>query len=482
MNIKNIFRLTANYKYALFCLALTVLIMFPFNLLAKQISMVVGESQVLNLKYEVSKVATGNPSICDVIRTNENEILVNATGIGQTNLLIWGKNKLEEEYEIFVKMRDASGLAGELRQLFDRIEGVEVRVVGNTVAVEGEVFSKKDLDRVSTVLNEVNGVINLVKMSPLLREVLSKEIQKAIGLKGVRVRNAKDSFILEGKVNTEGDILRAEKIASAYASDVVNVLTVISKPGVQNPGADKMIQLTLNIMELEKEALQDLGFHWNPGASVGASGSLQSGSGTGSIFGTISNFLPKMRRVKENGKGRTLFQQTVVTKNSRLAHFFVGDEIPIPVAQQGGTMSVEYKKVGLTLKFTPNIDVAGNIDISVDVDSSIVTGEGLGGAPRISTTNLQSAAYLKDAESMALGGLIGQREARTLASSPPGGGEAFVQLNDSKRFQNDETQVLVFITPKILNRASDAVKDMGSDIKDSFKKYELDNIVKPTEK
>lgn len=482
MNIKNKFGTTTKYKFVLFCMAVIFIALLPLNLSAKQITLVVGESQVLTVKYEISKVATGNPSICDVIRTDDNEILVNATGIGQTNLLIWGKNKLEEEYEIFVKMRDATGLAGELRQLFNRIEGVEVRVVGNTVAVEGEVFSKKDLDRVSTVLNEVNGVINLVKMSSLLREVLSKEMQKAIGLKGVKVRNAKDSFILEGKVNTEEDVLRAEKIASAYASDVVNVLTIINKPGIQNPGADKMIQLTLNVMELEKEALQDLGFHWNPGASAGASGEIGSGSTTGNIFGTISNFIPKMRRVKENGKGRTLFQQTVVTKNSRLAHFFVGDEIPIPVAQQGGTMSVEYKKVGLTLKFTPNIDVAGNIDISVDVDSSIVTGEGLGGAPRISTTNLQSAAYLKNEESMALGGLIGQREARTLAAAPPGGGEAFVQLNDSKRFQNDKTQVLVFVTPKILNRASDAVKEMGSDIKDSFKKYELDNLVKPTEK
>jgi Flp pilus assembly secretin CpaC len=243
-----------------------------------------------------------------------------------------------------------------------------------------------------------------------------------------------------------------------------------------------MVQMTMNIMQIENEVLKDLGFHWNPGASSAAVGSagISSGESTssGTITGTITNLFPKMRRLNEAGKARSLFQQSVVTKTGDKAHFFVGDEIPIMVAQQGGTMSVEYKKIGLTLNFSPVIGQSGIIQTFVEVESSSVNGEGQGGAPKVRQTKLQSAISVKSSESMALGGLIGQREARAFTTPSSGNADAIVQVNDSTRFQHDKSQILIFVTPEILSAGIDAVTEMGGKVKNSFKEYELDNIEK----
>jgi type II secretory pathway component GspD/PulD (secretin) len=122
------------------------------------------------------------------------------------------------------------------------------------------------------------------------------------------------------------------------------------------------------------------------------------------------------------------------------------------------------------------IDRGNNIDTKVEVGSSFVAGEGPGGAPKIKSTTLQSAVYVKSGNSIALGGLIGQRELRSTSGSPPGGGSALVQLNKSRKFQHGQSEVLLFVTPTILRRNQDAIRDMGRKVKKSFKNYERENI------
>jgi len=443
-----------------------------------------GESRVISTDFDIHKVATGDPKICQVIRTDMREILLNAQSPGETNILIWDQKKLRREIQIIVNIKDTTATAQELRELFKGIEGVAVRSVGSRVVVEGEVFSRNDLNRVATVLERMPDTINLVKMSPVLKQILAKEMQKAIGMKGVTVRAAKESFLLEGVVYSEDVRERAGQIAAAYSDAVVNVIRIPKKGDV---GASKMVQLRLSVMEVDKGALNDISFNWNPQGNIGGGGKYSGASGSkamlsGALTGTISNLAPKMNHIQEQGRGRSLFQQTVISKSGDQARFFVGEEIPISVAQEGGVMSVEYKKVGLTLLFSPVVDARGNVDTKVEVESSFVTGQGTGGAPRITSTQIQTVVYVKSGESIALGGLIGQREVRSYDKAAPDGQSALAQLNRSKRFLRDQSEVLVFVTPEILSRPSDAVREMGRKVKKTFKQYERKNINNPTGK
>src|SRR5207248_4268035 len=60
----------------------------------------IGESQVLAFRW-VSKVAIGNPTVADVVALSDNQVLVNAKSIGETNLFVWDKDG-QHEYKLVV--------------------------------------------------------------------------------------------------------------------------------------------------------------------------------------------------------------------------------------------------------------------------------------------------------------------------------------------------------------------------------------------
>lgn len=171
-------------------------------------------------------------------------------------------------------------------------------------------------------------------------------------------------------------------------------------------------------------------------------------------------------------------QQSLVTRSGGQADFFAGSEIPVPVAQEGGTMSVEYKKVGVTLKFSPTIDAHNNVNTPVRIMSSSVTGQGAGGAPIINSTQLNTVVSVKSGSSLALGGLIGQKDLESISGSPAGGGLSLYQANRAERRGTERGEVIIFVTPKILASADEAIKEMEERVENSFKEQELEKLRK----
>jgi Flp pilus assembly secretin CpaC len=182
-----------------------------------------------------------------------------------------------------------------------------------------------------------------------------------------------------------------------------------------------------------------------------------------------------MRKIQESGRGRSLMQQTLITKSGDAAQFFAGSEIPISVTQPGGTMSVEFKKVGVTLNFKPEIDYYNNIVSSINVESSSVTGSGPGGVPIISNTNLNTVLSVPSGNSIALGGLVGQKELSSQSASPPDGGSALYQANSGSRNETDTRKVIIFVTPRILTSDA-AAPEVQKKVEEDFKQQELDRL------
>jgi len=465
---------------------LGILFILPFAFTAfgqsqNIIEIVEGKSKEIKIDFVIEKVAIGDPKICRTVKVSDKALLINAQTVGKSNIIIWGSENKRRELLVNVIGSDITADAEELKQLLKDIEGVSVRIVGRRILVEGGVFTKSSLEKIAKILGDMPNVLNLVELSPVMKKIVSKEILRAIreeGLVGVRVKVGKTKFVLTGKVRSEGASKRAESIALAYSPDIVNAIEIDTKTTVERP---VLIEMSLNIMEIDKNTLKDMGFHWNPGGSLGAEGSYSGGTGKSSTFlgalsGTISNLFPKMRKIKEDGRGRSLKQQSLITKSGEKAKFFVGSEIPVPVAQGDGTMSVDYKKVGLTLNFTPTIDVYKNINSAIEVESSSVTGEGSGGAPVIATSQLQTMVSVKSGSSIALAGLVGQSDRKVISGSPPGGGSSLFQLNKAERLSMEANEVVIFITPRILTGSKTDVKEIGKKAEESFKKQELENV------
>ncbi len=462
--------------------------------LPDRIEISAGESRVLKTRFVVEKIAIGDPDVCGAVKTAEQEVLINAKKPGQSNIFIWAADNEKAEIQVIVKSSEINNMANELKEVIRDIEGVDVRVIGSRIFVEGEVFTQNAMRRIEKVIAGMPDVVNLVEFSPVMKDIVKSEIEKSLAaqnMKNVRVTVTKNNFMLTGTVASETESKRAQTIAEAYSPSIINALA-IHKPAPKPkavaaapappppPPKSVLIEMALNIMEIEKAALRDVGIHWNPGGLLGASGSYSGASGSspslaGSVTGTISNLFPKMRKIQESGRGRSLMQQTLITKSGEAAQFFAGSEIPVSIAQPGGTMSVEFKKVGVTLNFKPEIDYYNNIVSVIQVESSAITGAGPGGAPVISNTNLNTVLSVPDGHSMALGGLVGQRELEADSASPPGDGLSLFQANKGTRRETDSREVIIFVTPRIL-KAEAPTPEMQKKVEENFKQQELERL------
>ena len=477
----------------IFCTILFQPATFVMAQLPDRIEISAGESQVLKTGFVVEKIAIGDPDICGGVKTAEQEILINAKKPGQSNIFIWGSNDEKAEIQVIVKSSEINNMANELKEVIKDIEGVDVRVIGSRIFLEGEVFTQNAMRRIERVIDGMPDVVNLVEFSPVMKDIVKSEIEKALAaqnMKNVRVTVTKNNFMLTGTVASETESKRAQTISEAYSPSIINAIAIHNKPAPKTkatadlppppPPKSVLIEMSLNIMEIEKEALRDVGIHWNPGGSLGASGSYSGASGSspslaGSVAGTISNLFPKMRKIQESGRGRSLMQQTLITKSGESAQFFAGSEVPISIVQPGGTMSVEFKKVGVTMNFKPEIDYYNNIVSVINVESSSITGAGPGGAPVISNTNLNTVLSVPDGNSIALGGLVGQKELEADSASPPGGGSALFQANKGTRRETDSREVIIFVTPRILSAEAPPM-EIQKKVVDDFKQQELERL------
>ncbi|RJP36329.1 MAG: BON domain-containing protein [Desulfobacteraceae bacterium] len=464
--------------------------------LPDRITIAAGESRVVKTGFDIEKIAIGNPDICGGVKTDDQELLINGKKPGQSNIFVWGPDDRKIEIQVTVESSEVNMTAADLRELTQDIEGVSVRVVGSRIFMEGEVFTHNDMRRIERVIEGIPNVVNLVEFSPVMKDIVKSEIEKALaaqGMRNVKVSVTKNNFMLTGSVGSEAESARAQRIAEAYSPDIINAVAIqkavpkavaAAAPAAQAPPPPPpravLIEMSLNIMEIERGALRDFGIHWNPGASAGGTGSYAGGTGqsssfAGSLTGTISNLIPKMRKINEAGRGRSLMQQTLITKSGDAAQFFAGSEIPIPIAQSGGTMSVDYKKVGVTLNFKPEIDYYNNIVSIINVESSSITGAGPGGVPIISNTNLNTVLSVPDGHSIALGGLVGQRELESQSSAPPGGDYALYMANKAEREATDSREVIIFVTPRILSDTP-APMEIQKKVEDDFKQQELERL------
>jgi pilus assembly protein CpaC len=172
------------------------------------------------------------------------------------------------------------------------------------------------------------------------------------------------------------------------------------------------------------------------------------------------------------GKARVLAQPTLITKSGQKAELFVGGEIPIPVAQGGGGISIEYKEYGVKLQFEPKVDTQDNIDTAIFVEMSSLGGPVAGGAPGLITNRVNTSAFVQTGESITLGGLIQAADAENVDKVPGLGNIPVLgNLFKSKQFIRNQTEMVVFATPRIVT-AAEAGAGLKDKVTGDFEEFE----------
>lgn len=179
------------------------------------------------LTQGIKSVAIADPGVADVVVLSSRSVLINGKSRGSTNLVLWDSVGYRT-YEVRVVDR-VINTAQEIEKAIG-LPQVRVRLIGEAAVLDGEVDSADQAAKAKAVAGlYADKIVDLLSVkSPVSTERpdLSKQIQEAIDIPGIDVRVVGDSVLLKGTVQYDTQKQQAERIASLYAPQVVNLLTV----------------------------------------------------------------------------------------------------------------------------------------------------------------------------------------------------------------------------------------------------------------
>ena len=256
---------------------------------------------------------------------------------------------------------------------------------------------------------------------------------------------------------------------------------------IQVKEEESLLDIDVQVLELNKDATNTLGFSW-PGSvtltEVGSPALAAAGTSWGKVFkvsniarsvdGTATPFTLKLDALIQEGKARILSRPHITCQSGKEAELLVGGEQPIFTTQIAATTgssgtSVEYKEYGIKLKIKPTLTSEKRIKLSLNVEvSDIGTVQTIGTTSSSTTTTTaqayplskRSAAtelYLDDGQTMAIGGLIKKKTEEDVRRTPflsniPIIGAIFRQKTTKEgggTSSRGDTELFIVLTPKI---------------------------------
>ncbi|MEO8561453.1 MAG: pilus assembly protein N-terminal domain-containing protein [bacterium] len=257
-----------------------------------------------------------------------------------------------------------------------------------------------------------------------------------------------------------------------------------------NPPTDRrQVSLAIIFAEVRKDALHELGIsalyrdkHVRLGSGV-LRNDAQVDAGTGQVtlptstdfFTAVTNFglndvLATLEAQESQGNARLLARPNLMTANRVEGTFLAGGEIPVPIAQpgQGGQtfVTISYREFGIRLKFTPEILSDSLITLAVAPEVSTldytnaVTIAGFR-VPALQTRRVETTVDVQPNQSLVISGLMSENRERVRSGIPflmdiPILGNLF----SSSRWQSSQTELLVIVTPTIVDPTRPPARDI----------------------
>jgi type IV pilus assembly protein PilQ len=193
------------------------------------------------------------------------------------------------------------------------------------------------------------------------------------------------------------------------------------------------------------------------GSSINLPATAINGSSPGSVALTLFNAAAtkfiglELSALEADGKGKIISSPRVITADQLKALIEQGTELPYQQATSSGATSVSFRKANLKLEVTPQITPDGNVILDVDVTKDsvgITTPSGFA----IDTKHVRTQVLIDNGGTVVIGGIYTQTEATNVSKIPfLGDIPIFGNLFKTTGKQNDKTELLIFLSPKILN-------------------------------
>lgn len=192
-----------------------------------------------------------------------------------------------------------------------------------------------------------------------------------------------------------------------------------------------------------------------PGSSISATTTGTTIAGMGKLLGL--DLLGALDAGETLGLVTTLSEPNLTALSGETADFLAGGEYPIPVSQGLGTTSIEYKRYGVSLAYTPTVLANGRISIRVRPEVSELSSTGAlkldsVEIPALTVRRAETTIELGSGQSFMIAGLL-QNGAQNALTKMPGVGDVPIlgSLFRSTRYRKGETELVIVVTPYLVN-------------------------------
>ena len=300
-----------------------------------------------------------------------------------------------------------------------------------------------------------------VRVSRPTSEMLAA-LRREVPSARLTITAAPDGITLSGRVGSPRDAEKLRTVAKQFLGDkdTLNFDVAID--------AATQVTLRVRVAEVSRKVNRALGVNWGALLNSGsiAVGLLTAGvpvDGNGfSRVTSRTSVTALIDALDEEGLATILAEPTLTATSGETATFLAGGEYPIPVPQGNQSVTVEYKRFGVSVEFTPTVLDGNRINIKVRPEVSQLTTVGnlqLNGVsiPALTVRRVDTTVELGSGESFAIAGLF-QNNAQNQINALPGLGELPIlgALFRSTSFQRNESELVIIVTPFLVRPVAQA--------------------------
>lgn len=398
----------------------------------------INRSEIVTSPVSMGEVIVANPEIADIYVHGKDKVSIIGKTLGETTVRLFDEeNRLIRDMDVMVTY-DLPAIRRAMHDFLPN-ERIGVEMVNTRVALTGEVSS-------ATAANTA-------------LEIASQ-------------------FMLPSRDPSEP----IKQDSKTQSIEVINLMKV---------GAGQQVMLRIRVGEVQRGTLKQLGIGFdaikgsgdipfqifsNTGISTvagalnkntagvsGGSVSYQNASGVNKISAAID-------ALEKDSLLKILAEPNLVALSGEQAEFLAGGEIPIPIAQQNNTITVDYKTFGVSVKFTPIVLSQSRIRVQVQPEVSqrndgkgVDIGSGVV-VPAFDVRRASTTVELAPGESFMIAGLM-QDSLKSDINQVPGVNEipflsAFFR---NTSYTREETELILAVTPYLVDPLKSADVRMPTD-------------------
>lgn len=380
---------------------------------ARDLSVSMNRAVVVESDVPFAELSIANPSIADFSTLSDRTIYILGKSPGRTTLTLLDPNgRLIANVEVHVSA-DISEFKERLRQILPN-ETIEVRTANDGIVLSGTVSSTPRMQRALALAERYapERVSNLMSVSgkqQVMLKVRFAEMQRSVS------KSLASSILVDGLGSGVGAAVSTGNVGTS-SNNIIGISPGTSSLGSANAGAAF--------------------FGFNAGSAQ---------------IGIL------LQALETKGVVRTLAEPNLTALSGQEAQFLAGGEYPIPVSQDNGTTTIEYKPFGVELNFIPRVldDDVINLEMAAAVSSLDPTNAIQGNGFTVNAfrrRDTSTTVALRDGESFAIAGLL-QDDFRDNNNQIPWLGDVPIlgSLFRSADYQRSQTELVIIVTAHLVS-------------------------------